>query len=552
MLMLHLGGKISATDCTTSMWWAAKAGVQEASAYAMSPTSQSGHCSRKLKDALGYSGSPDLYEFEVPGHQKHQLSRTRHTVWCMPFHEQLASDLNESTGWRTKLLELRRDRALPPVYWDHPVVVKYPDRLVLPIAIYLDAVPFTQNDSVLGWWVVNLVTSARFLWGVMQKSHVCSCGCRGWCSFYVFFQVASWSLRACADAVMPSARHDGSLWGKTDSKRKDLSGVELTVPIACLYIKGDWSEFSSTLGLPTWQSGSRPCFLCNASGIDMYTAPGNNEDSLRWDENGPADYKDSCRRCVRPVTVPDQAAKSDIFRHLRYDKRQSGSRGQALMSGLSHLGLEPGDRLEPSPVLPDVGDFEQLPTPCTITFWRPSAENISRHDNPMMQEEFGLEPTRALTIDALHALNLGVIKIWCRVAVWLVLTSGIYGDVGTAEESLRIAVLAFRAALLSWYKTRHSARPSEKLTRVNDFTVKMIGTRNEPTLKTKGAETYGVLLFLLELMTIYTWRLGEHWQRLHRAGQDLVDIVSIWQGNSESWIIPAAKRQATKANVQEV
>ena len=96
---------------------------------------------------------------------------------------------------------------------------------------------------------------------------------------------------------------------------------------------------------------------------------------------------------------------------------------------------------------------------------------------------------------------------------------------------------------MGWYSKRHQEHPSERLTRVADFTFKMVGTRAEPNLKTKGAETYGIMKFLLFLISKYTSRIGEEWQRLLRAGEALDSMIDIWLKHKDSWTIPAADRK---------
>lgn len=167
--------------------WQELAHIKEADRYALGPGSSSGHYSRKLRSALGYSKSKDLYELDVPGHSKHDLSRTLHTISCLPAHEQFATDVANDVSCRNKLAELIRDESLPPCYYEHKVVKDNPGELVLPIALYIDGVPFSQTDSVLGWWLVNLVSGQRYLYGLLRKSTACRCGCRGYCSFHMFF-----------------------------------------------------------------------------------------------------------------------------------------------------------------------------------------------------------------------------------------------------------------------------------------------------------------------------------------------------------------------------
>ena len=110
---------------------------------------------------MGHSDSTDLYVLQVPGHAKHDLARTLHPVQVLPAHEQFAEHMASDYVCRHKLSKLYRKNKFPPIYWDHPVVKRYAteDIVVLPVAVYIDAVPFSQTDSVLGFWLVKLINA---------------------------------------------------------------------------------------------------------------------------------------------------------------------------------------------------------------------------------------------------------------------------------------------------------------------------------------------------------------------------------------------------------
>jgi hypothetical protein len=242
----------------------------------------------------------------------------------------------------------------------------------------------------------------------------------------------------------------------------------------------------------------------------MYIASGNTMNGgLRWRGNQDHEYQAACRRCQTLVLVDTPQKQQRISDRLKYDKRAGGNHGRTLCEDMLDLDLSMHDRLEPSEACPDVGAFGELDLPFTAIFWKCSEEFMTKHKNPIFDDSLGLSPKRCLTIDSLHALYLGVMKIWALLAVWVVLESGIYGNAGAADENLAVSTLAFRSALMSWYKTRHAQNPTENLTRVADFTVKMIGKRSSPKLKTKGAETYGLMKFLLFVFETYGSRLGE-------------------------------------------
>jgi hypothetical protein len=219
---------------------------------------------------------------------------------------------------------------------------------------------------------------------------------------------------------------------------------------------------------------------------------------------------------------------------LRWDKRAKG--GLKLATDVPELGLSAGDRLEPSDSCPDVGAVSGLAPPFTLTFWRDSEESISRHRNPLFRASYGLAAETSMTVDTLHALYLGVMHVWCREAVWQLLTSGVYGASATSGADLVVCCLAMRTSLFNWYKARRAKFPSEGLTEVTDWIPSMVGKHGKPKLKTKAAETWSVLLFLVDELEKLRGLSGPHWQRLVMAGRRLESLVLRWRACS--WTLP--------------
>ena len=115
----------------------------------------------------------------------------------------------------------------------------------------------------------------------------------------------------------------------------------------------------------------------------------------------------------------------------------------------------------------------------------------------MFRPEHGLTPNRCLTVDTLHALYLGVMLVFCRHCVWALIQSTAWAACATQEEQLIMAVLRLRIDLNKWYKDRAQSNPHETLTRCTDISFKMVGDHAHKKLKTKGAETWGILLFVI-------------------------------------------------------
>ena len=120
---------------------------------------------------------------------------------------------------------------------------------------------------------------------------------------------------AHALGLYPVRRHDSSDWKPSDAKRRNLSGKEM-IKGACLYIKGDWCEYAATWGFPTWRDALRPCFECNAFGLDMYCCAGNSFHELRWGTNDDHDYERACATCEILVRLTDQASYIYIYIYI--------------------------------------------------------------------------------------------------------------------------------------------------------------------------------------------------------------------------------------------
>jgi hypothetical protein len=164
-----------------------------------------------------------------------------------------------------QLLNVMRP-TLPQVYVDHHVVRTVLDEPVYPLSLYTDGVAFGRNDTVLGFYIYNLVTGVRHCLVALRKSEMCKCGCRGWCSLLPVFTMLHWSLMCLAAGRFPQHRHDGAPFNtSSDSERSVIAGDRMGFRAILLFIKGDWSEYATSFGFPTWASNLAPCILCTAN-----------------------------------------------------------------------------------------------------------------------------------------------------------------------------------------------------------------------------------------------------------------------------------------------
>ena len=117
-------------------------------------------------------------------------------------------------------------------------------------------------------------------------------------------------------------------------------------------------------------------------------------------------YQEACDSAEQRVITTEELYKT-VLQALRYDKRKSGSRGRALIRAIPQLGLEAGDRLEPSDALPDVADFDNLAYfPVSATFWSMAKQTWATHRNPLFDARIGIN-IDILAVDILHTLSLG-------------------------------------------------------------------------------------------------------------------------------------------------
>ena len=334
---------------------------------------------------------------------------------------------------------------------------------------------------------------------VLKKKDMCRCGCRGWCSIRPIMQFLHWSFAALASGYFPVATPEGTLWPATEERRASWAGKPLALVAAVQQIRGDWAEFSHTLGFPTWKHMEYPCLWCRCDRDSMYAWGDLREPELPWEATDDGAYEAACRRCEVHVTIPTTEQRDKVASLLFYDKRAQGSRGRSLSGNIPALRLQRGDRLEPCPGLLDVGEFESLDAPASVVFWRPSLETIARHRNPLFSAHTGISMT-ALPVDTLHCLYLGVFQAHCSCVVWGLIDADVWQTREThhtsAVERLQESCIRLQADLHKWQLQAARARPSEAITMVQEFTPKILGERGAQQCRLKGGETKTLMAFL--------------------------------------------------------
>lgn len=525
---LFLARDLSAKSFCTIMHLACEAGVSEAKRYAYKPDAPSGHFNRhllKTMPALSQIGS--LYQFQIPSFHRDALARGEHTLFTLPAHEALDEALRKDTSSGDRLQSAIAEGRLPPAYFSHPVV-RGSQTPVHPVSIFVDGVPYSLGDAVIGVWLVCELSGARFLVAALRKHLMCVCGCRGWCTLYGLFAFLRWCIEAMARGTYPTVRHDGGKWTSGDPERKAKAGQAMVRKAAVVFLKGDWAEYAQTLGLPNWQDSMRPCFGCNVSPSQMYSIRGLSPVTSPWRDNLEQDYFESCSRCERFVTIT-AANHKRLLEVLAYDRRRGGGHGRCLTADVPEMGLAKGDRLEPSEQMPDPGQFDGASQfPMVVVFWRPALETLARHRNPLFSSELGVSPARSLTVDTLHAVFLGVMNVFCKYVAVTLFQAGVFGQQGTQQETFEVGAMVLRHRLKAFYQSRHRQNPTEKLTRITSFTKKTLGDLSDKAMRTKGAETWGFFLFLITVLETDTAAVGQEGAALLEAARAMRRMVDTW------------------------
>ena len=508
---LYLESVISARVFCTLCFWATKGGMvgDTVSAYAMKPGCSTGNYQKHLDSVFGMGESKaKLYWTEIPCSKRGTSEKSKMQLPVKPVHEIVEESIDADPYMVQRVADARDAQDLPPCYDTHPVVQRSA-LPVIPFALYMDGLPYSLVDSVLGIWLINLLTGARQMVAMVRKKVLCQCGCRGRDTYYAIMDWLSWSLRVAASGRHPMMRHDGKPFPDTQAFRQEAAGSPLRANAAILYVKGDWAEFCERFGFPTSAHSLRPCFCCSvAPGPAMYSSTGISRSIQPWRTNTEDDFEQACRRCERTVVLnPDLHRR--ILTVLFYDKRPSGSHGRALARDVPEAHLLAGDRLEPSAALADPGDFELLNNfPVTITFWRPSETSLLHFRSPFWCSEIGLLPSTTPATVLPHTLYLGPMLSWCSYVCWSFLDANVFGQNAASEyESKMVSLSIMKTELFNFYVDYDASHPGSPCTRVTDLTPKMVGLGvGYRRLKTKAMETFFFLRFSLAF-SLVVWKL---------------------------------------------
>jgi len=524
-------GAISAKSACVIFWWAGKAGLSRVAKWGFRPDAPSSHFQRHLDMLLGCKVKrQERYCMNLPSYQKHARGRQIRRAPVQLPHEVLDNEARTDPLFMDTLLRAVDGGELPPVHSGRAA----DGSIASPVAVYADGVEFQKRDSLLGLWVCNVLSGIRYVCIVLRRTWFCRCGCRGWCSIFAALDVLRWSLEQASSGVYPTrGYYDEVLTGV----RLAQAGSAMTCKFVLQYIKGDWAEFAHTFGLPSWKTLLSPCCFClctTAEWLSLDDISDRVDAEAPWQPLTARDYDDACSLCEKVVTIHGQEEHNLCLARLFYDKRSDGGRGRCLKADIPSLALKAGDRLEPSPSLPDVASFDgKRVYPFTVTFWRRAAETAARHRLPLFCIP-GVGPD-ALCIDMLHCVFLGIAQAYLSTVFWRVMVSNPWRISATTIESFdSMACQRLHYDIMDFYASRRRIqhRP-EGTTELVDLSVSMLGSRTDAIFKAKGAETKSLIPFAIALLDKRGASCSpgavEH---LHNAGVALMEVMRIQSENS--------------------
>ena len=138
---------------------------------------------------------------------------------------------------------------------------------------------------------------------------------------------------------MHVGRHDKKPWLPSDSRRRMREGEKLPWRAACVLLKNDLLELSSTWGFPSTNS-IEPCIYCHIGiGRDYLRVAGMSPLNGPFHKKTMQDYLLACDRCETVVHVETWSDLIKIRGHLVYTEKES-VRGRGLTKDLPEFNLK--------------------------------------------------------------------------------------------------------------------------------------------------------------------------------------------------------------------
>ena len=365
LIDLKRAGHLSATEVCKLCFWLSKAGlgglIQRLAVHPERGSSQYSKHFDLVSGTRRLDTDGDHYCLQSPAYLRCEARRCVQDLLVWTPLEAAVEEVSSRPEMHEQLRSASEAGELPQAYWDHPVKQRAPlDASVFAWLLYIDGVAFQRTDGLVRFSIISVISGVSHLLVVLRKTELCACGCRGWCTIYGIMLMLSWSFEALASGRWPQERHDGTPWRADDHRREAQAGKPLGFVGLLLFCKQDMQEFITTFGFPSFHTIQHPCALCFCTKDDWGHIAGLSPLSLPWQEKTMVDYSNACDRCEHWIVVKSMQLLIKIRAALFYDKSKKGSRGRSLRLAVPEVNLLAGDRLEPSPQMPDVSGARKV------------------------------------------------------------------------------------------------------------------------------------------------------------------------------------------------
>ena len=157
---------------------------------------------------------------------------------------------------------------------------------------------------------------------------------------------------------------------------------------------------------------------------------------------------------AQEVTIPNEDVRREVNALLRYGK---AGRGRVLKQGYRPLALQRGWRLEPSPGLADVDDFNEHRCPFTCTFYTGGKHGRVLHCSPLLQIPGVTLETWC--VDILHTWHFGPMSTYITFTLQQLLSTPVWkpGVQGLEkEDEQKLSLFALRAEMWAYYRRKRN------------------------------------------------------------------------------------------------
>ena len=253
LMTLKHRDRLSAKDVCMLSFFASRAGeaLTKGKAWDIGKKPGSDHYSRHLDGILLPHGLTEGLEvITAPTYCKYDGSRNETPIHVLPVHRALSDEVAANPSLHAELASVHESGGMPSAYYSSPVVREH-GQGVFPVAMFVDGVPFTKRDSVIGFWFYNMLTGNRHLCAVLRKAQQCRCGCRGWCTYFPIFLYISACVMAMGEGRNPLVSEYEKVFAD-GTRNAAVAGVALAARFMILLLKGDWAEFGPTMCFPTF------------------------------------------------------------------------------------------------------------------------------------------------------------------------------------------------------------------------------------------------------------------------------------------------------------